>query len=424
MSPFYLLWSDERGEIRESSRHLAVGRTASSMVRLTEDQMMPLPSGSTLHLLPGRRPLGISVESGKSGTFHLQRKTGFRGEYCAVAAILPPGYLRTLLPAWKKSGGGYLPFNAYAAVGFREGQIWAAARPLDETVRWSWSQYDSPALSLKIREVLKKFRGNRIIAHLSRCATEFHCYTAQNIFMNRWEGALPSSPSCNASCIGCISRQSEPAVPRSPQERINFVPSPEEIAELGVHHLAGSEWSIASFGQGCEGEPLLQAGILSGAIFKIRNRTGRGTLNMNTNGSLPRDLDLLLDSGLDSIRVSLNSAIEANYLRYFRPSGYTFGDVMKSLKTARERKAFISLNLLVFPGITDGKNEINALEELIHKFKIDMIQMRNMNIDPDLFMDEMHPVQAGGRGLASMLDSLKENFPALKIGTCTPPLRI
>lgn len=423
MGRFHLLWADECGEIREAEKYYALGRSARSLAALPPDSMIPLPSGSTLYLLPGRLPVGISVRSGKISPIESPPDTGYRGKALAVAAILPPGYLRTFLPAWKKVSKGYLPFNAFTAVAFRDGQIWAAAQPVSESIRWNWSQYDCVGLSHKIKEALRDFPGNRILRHLSRCAEEFHCYTAQNIFLNRWEGGIPSSPSCNASCLGCISHQSDSQGPPAPQDRIRFVPSPEEIAELGLRHLTKSEWTIVSFGQGCEGEPLLQSKILSLAISAMRKATGRGTININTNGSLPEALFLLLDSGLDSLRVSLNSAVESNYLRYFRPSGYAFGQVLQSLKAAKDKGAFLSLNLLVLPGITDGKKEVAALENLLRSCRVDMIQMRNMNIDPDLFFDYMQPDADEELGILNMLQTLKKNFPDLKIGCSSLPLK-
>jgi hypothetical protein len=55
----------------------------------------------------------------------------------------------------------------------------------------------------------------------------YHCFAAKNIFVGRWEAPLPTSPTCNARCVGCLSLQ-EGECPAS-QDRIQFVPTPEEI---------------------------------------------------------------------------------------------------------------------------------------------------------------------------------------------------
>ena len=127
---------------------------------------------------------------------------------------------------------------------------------------------------------------NRMVPHLARCAREFHCFAAKNFFARRWEMGLPIAPLCNADCRGCISLQTDDLFPASHQ-RIEIVPTPEELSEIAVPHLEGAEMAVASFGQGCEGEPLLQAGVIERACRLIRERTLQGTLHLNTNGSRP-----------------------------------------------------------------------------------------------------------------------------------------
>ncbi len=77
---------------------------------------------------------------------------------------------------------------------------------------------------------------------------------------------------------------------------------------MGAGHLARVRHAVASFGQGCEGEPLLQANTLTQAVQRIRRRTQQGTINLNTNASRPEAVAKLAAVGLDSMRVSLNSA--------------------------------------------------------------------------------------------------------------------
>jgi hypothetical protein len=47
---------------------------------------------------------------------------------------------------------------------------------------------------------------------------------------------------------------------------------------------------VVSFGQGCEGDPLMAARVIGPAIRLIREQTLDGTINMNTNASLPHIL--------------------------------------------------------------------------------------------------------------------------------------
>ena len=69
----------------------------------------------------------------------------------------------------------------------------------------------------------------------------------------------------------------------------------------------------------------------------IRARTTHGTLHLNTNGSRPDAVARLADAGLDSIRVSLNSARPEAYTPYYRPRTYSFADVVETLRVARAK---------------------------------------------------------------------------------------
>jgi pyruvate-formate lyase-activating enzyme len=197
-------------------------------------------------------------------------------------------------------------------------------------------------------------------------------------------------------------------------ERIKFVPTVDEVLGVALSHLEEAEDAIVSFGQGCEGEPLMQWQLLQKSIRKLRERTDRGTINLNTNGSFPDRLTKLCDAGLDSVRITLNSPHREYYNRYHQPKGYTFGKVIKSLIKAKEKGIYTSINLLVFPGFTDRKEEVKGLIKLIRKTNLDLIQMRNLNIDPDLYLKAMG--RGKGMGISKMVDILKKEFPSLQFG--------
>jgi pyruvate-formate lyase-activating enzyme len=197
-------------------------------------------------------------------------------------------------------------------------------------------------------------------------------------------------------------------------ERILFVPTVGEVLEVASPHLEEAEDAIVSFGQGCEGEPLMQWRLLERSIYELRERTDRGTINLNTNGSFPDRVAQLCDVGLNSLRVTLNSPHREYYNRYHKPKGYTFGKVVGSLIKAKEKGIYTSINLLVFPGFTDREDEVEALMELIGKTNLDLIQMRNLNIDPDLYLKAMG--KGEGMGMSKMIGVLKSEFPSLQFG--------
>ena len=240
--------------------------------------------------------------------------------------------------------------------------------------------------------------------------------------MNRWEAPLPASPACNARCLGCISFQEHHELCAT-QDRIAFVPTPDEIAGVAVPHLKKAPRAVVSFGQGCEGEPLLQAEVLREAITLIRQATGRGTINLNTNASLPGKVADLSRAGLDSIRVSLNSCRPEHYNAYYRPRGYTFDDVMRSISIMKKDGKFVSINYFVLPGFTDDRIEFESLCKFIDKTRIDFIQMRNFNIDPEWYMRSLNlKATSGPLGIRSLMERLRERFPHLRFGYFNPCL--
>jgi molybdenum cofactor biosynthesis enzyme MoaA len=163
--------------------------------------------------------------------------------------------------------------------------------------------------------------------------------------------------------------------------------------------------------------------VIEPAIRPIRKATRRGTINMNTNGSLPSVLDRLFEAGLDSIRVSMNSVRRSHYEAYFRPKGYTFSDVVESIDLGRRKGKFVSINYLNMPGFTDAKPEVAALLSFLGKHPVNMIQWRNLNFDPVRYWHIMgigrkHPELIG---MHTLLEKVSEAFPSLKFGYFNPP---
>jgi len=227
-------------------------------------------------------------------------------------------------------------------------------------------------------------------------------------------GALPTARACNARCLGCLSYQESDCI--SSQQRINFKPKIDEIAEVMINHLKVAREAIVSFGQGCEGEPLLESDLISNSIIKVRENTNRGTINMNTNASIPKKIETLCKAGIDSFRVSMNSPDEKFYNSYFRPKGYKFSDIMKSIAMAKKYNKFVSINLFIFPGFSDSSKQIKSLVNFIKNNDIDMIQWRNLNIDPNYYMDHISHKGLKPQGVLYLVERIKNQFPDLKHG--------
>jgi pyruvate-formate lyase-activating enzyme len=409
--------ADEKGEVFEHPDLLLAGMNGTIARRPRADELIPLPAGSRLFTIPGTPPIGFDRRSGKLVTAErLPRRWG-GGQIQAVSAFLTPAFTRTLLPAADfRHKGVTLPLWSYTAVGWcvEEERFYCAAVRVDRNDQWRPEHFDDREIDPAVRRILKEHPTNRLFEQLARCALDYHCFAAKNLFYRRWEAPLPTSPSCNSRCLGCISRQESDCCPAS-QERLTFVPTVAELCEVAVPHLREAEQAIVSFGQGCEGDPILQAATICTAVREMRQATGRGTVNFNSNASLPDVIDQLAEAGIDSIRISLNSAREAPYNAYYRPCGYRFADVLESIRRAKRAGLFTMLNYLVFPGVSDQPEEIAALAKLVEGAGVDLIQMRNLSIDPVLYQEALG-VTGEGVGMKTMLDRIKRDIPRIQFG--------
>jgi len=411
----YVVYADAQGQIYNHPYLKAIGKSGEQIVIPKPQDFIPLPEGSKLFFLPKCPPLGYDE---KKGHIYLLEDLPFVSDKpCyGVAAFMPPGYVRCLLPAVEYVHKDYiLPLWAYTAIGWYDDQYWVPAFLIEDNPHWYPSQYDDRFLLPQIKKKLSHFPRNRLLKHLKHCATVFHCFAAKNAFYERWEFPVPTSPTCNARCLGCLSWQEKNSCLPS-HHRIQFVPSVEEIVEIALPHVLYAEQPIISFGQGCEGEPLLAGDTIAESIRIIRQKTNKGTINLNTNGSVSNIVSKIIDAGLDSIRISLASAQPEYYYRYHRPINYDFEAVKETIKLAKEKGMFTMVNYLVFPGFSDTMEEINALKQLIAETHLDLIQLKNLNIDPFGYVRQMQIPYRAGIGMKNMMEELKKEFPDLKWG--------
>ena len=340
---------------------------------------------------------------------------------------MAPGYTQTAMAPFLRKTRNHapLPLFSYTAVGWWRGRFWVAGFRSDPDPRQDLRGFRPKIVRASTLKKLKRFRSNRLIQHLGRCSLTYGCPAARNFFMERWEAPIPTSPACNARCIGCISHQPENGPPAT-QERIRFVPNVDEVVELATSHIAkAGKGGIISFGQGCEGEPLLQWELLVRSIREIRQHIDHGTINLNTNASIPCATAPLVESGLDSMRISMNSSRRKYYEAYYRPKGFAQDDILKTWETMKRSGKFVSLNLFVLPGLTDEMEEIDRLSDFIDRFGLDMIQLRNHNIDPDWYLDSIGYERTGKRiGIKNMVKTLNKRFPWLKFGYFNPRVRV
>jgi len=417
-----LVVADEKAKIFSIDFLAAAGMKAGHLFPIRVKDLIRLPHGSELFTLPDRSPIGYDSDIKGFTALPEDPSSKKTRKYFAVAAFCSPGYTITHNSAYiQEKQAMRLPLFSYSAVAFYKNDFYVTATRVDKELRQDTRFMDMQKAASNIRNLKKIFPENRLFRHLEGCALCYSCPAAKNLFLNRYEAPLPTSVTCNSRCLGCISYQPDSGCPIT-QPRIKFRPSVKEIAEVALYHIKSVKDPVVSFGQGCEGEPLLMALTIEKAIKRIREVTKKGIINLNTNASKPKALKRLLDAGLDSIRVSSNSVQEIYYNRYYRPRGYSFKDVLESIRISKKKGAFVSLNYFMFPGFSDSKKEVDLLKKTISKEKIDMLQLRNLNIDPMYYLQSMKFSEKAPEqiGIKESIAAIKKEFPKIMLGYFNP----
>lgn len=422
MSAPRLLYADADGNIYDHPQLAMTGSSAGEYLPVDERECIPLPEGSELFLLPGRSPVGLDENGGLEV---LERDPMDQGAMVtAVGAFMAPAHTATLSTSYKtRRGAPNLPLFAYAAVGLARGKFVVCGLRTDPSARQDPGKFPPPErVAAQARKLLRRFKENSLWQQLGTCALTYCCPAARNLMLGRWEAPLPTSPVCNAACLGCLNDQSEGRFPCT-QERLTKSPSAQEVAQVAIHHLTTARDPLVSFGQGCEGEPLLMGDLLAESIHLIRRKCPDATINLNSNGSLPKTVERLMREGLSSMRVSLNSLIPRRHHAYYRPKGWSLDDALESVATVKRMGGFASINLLCLPGVTDRQDEAQALFDLVERTGLDLIQWRNLNIDPEIYLDWIGPLEPSEKlGMKGLMDELKHRFPSLRHGYFNPRL--
>ena len=421
-APVRLLVADAAGRIYEHPELLLAGERGAGPEPIAASEWIPLPRGSDLFALPGRAPIGIG---GQRTPVVVDEWLG--GEARAVAAFVAPAHTVTYNAVWQtRASAPTLPTFAYAPVGIADERYWTPAFRSDPDPRQDPWRFSRARILAGVARKRAELPRNRVERQLEKCALEYGCRAAQNFFLGRHEGPLPSSSACNAQCVGCISLQPDGRF-RASHDRLALPPTPKELADVALSHFARVPDGVVSFGQGCEGEPLLFGKTLVEAVRRMRAQHARGTVNLNTNASQPEVVRALVAAGLGAIRASMNSPRPAIYSAYYKPRGYGIDEVIESLGIVTAAGGHASINLLCFPGVTDTEPELGALAALIEKTGLQMIQLRNLNIDPELYRASLPVgVVQPGRGMRWLRDALAKRFRQLKFGYFNPrvgPLR-
>ncbi|MEP6693675.1 MAG: radical SAM protein [Chloroflexota bacterium] len=383
------------------------------------DGAATVPFSDPLRLPIGATVLHVEREAESIDRSGRARRVG--AGRLAVAAILPPGHLRTLFPAYPDAPDKPdLTPRAYGAVAADDaGDLVVAAVLIDRDPTRDVEAYPKAEIAAKVNEALRSRPADRLVRQLARCAREYGCRAAANAFYGRWECALPIAAPANEHPPTTIApRLDGEAEPREPAA---FHPTVEEVAALATQHFAAGG-TLVSFGRACDGEPLLAARMVEDAVQLIRAATSSGTIHFETNGSVPAALRRLVANGLDSVTIRLASARADTYEALHRPDGYRFVDVRASVRVAAEQRIAASLLIPVLPGVFDRTDELDALIDFAGDLREgSAILLRDLAADP---LRALAAVKGRAEciGVGRAVERLRHELPHLRVGSFVRPL--
>ena len=78
--------------------------------------------------------------------------------------------------------------------------------------------------------------------------------------------------------------------------------------------------------------------------------------------------------------------------------------------------------MLVLPGVNDTEEEIEKLVEFTRENKVKEIQFRNLNIDPDRYLDKIN-IKSEALGILALKEILEKELPGIKTGNYSKPVK-
>ena len=151
----FLLYSDGEGNIYEDDTLYAVGRAGWDAFPVEADQWIELPQGGNLYELPGRRGIGIDVQTGE---MRLCEK-GW-----AVAAFIPPAYTGLFIAAYETMPDApTLPLFCYTAVGWMNEKNYVPAIRIEKDIRQEAAGFDDTKVKEGTAHLLKAYPESGLI---------------------------------------------------------------------------------------------------------------------------------------------------------------------------------------------------------------------------------------------------------------------
>jgi hypothetical protein len=89
---------------------------------------------------------------------------------------------------------------------------------------------------------------------------------------------------------------------------------------------------------------------------------------------------------------------------------------------AREAGVYTSINLLCFPGLIDCEDEVEALLSFLRETETRLVQLRNLNIDPELLWSRVPQPSGAPIGMRALIETLRRDASEVEIGNFSRPV--
>ena len=121
---------------------------------------------------------------------------------------------------------------------------------------------------------------------------------------------------------------------------------------------------------------------------------------------------------------SVLSAPSLIHTTHIMHPGVTAGMMSVPQQPLPEARTFLQQsNLLTFPGLTDLPEEAEALVKFIREYDVNMVQFRNLNIDPELLGSRVSLADREVLGINGLIVLLQDKVPGLLIGNYSRPVK-
>jgi hypothetical protein len=83
---------------------------------------------------------------------------------------------------------------------------------------------------------------------------------------------------------------------------------------------------------------------------------------------------------------------------------------------------YTSINLLCFPSLIDCEDEVEALLGFLRETGTRLVQLRNLNIDPELLWSRVPRPSGAPMGMRTLIETLRREAPEVEIGNFSRPV--